>query len=125
MSVINREVGPPRTMAYSPRGTYLAFVDTTGLHVVEADTSQQILHDPSKAIVDMAFSPLETYLMTWERPTKVEEGQPPHQNLQVFHIKDNQRVWGVSHKAQNKWLLFLFYVLFIIYLLFAEGNTDT
>lgn len=65
-------------------------------------------------VIDVAFSPLGTYLFTWERLVKTEDGQPGHRNLKIWYLGSGS--WGggttppapalvgaFAHKTYNGW----------------------
>jgi uncharacterized protein with WD repeat len=55
----------------------------------------------------LSFSPLNTFLLTWERLASVPKGsaatgQPPEPNLLVWRIADGERVTGWVQKTFRK-----------------------
>lgn len=69
-------------------------------------------------VIDLAFSPLGSYLFTWERMIKVDDGQAGHKNLKVWFLgKENRmgveggglsveevrEVAGFGQKSYDQW----------------------
>jgi translation initiation factor 2A len=53
-------------------------------------------------IVELKFSPRGTYLSTWERPVKLEDGSQ-HKNLRVFSVSTGEELIAFSQKSQEGW----------------------
>ena len=53
-------------------------------------------------IVELNFSPRGTYISTWERPSKLEDGSP-HKNLRVFSTSTGEELIAFSQKSQDGW----------------------
>jgi translation initiation factor 2A len=53
-------------------------------------------------IVELKFSPRGTYLSTWERPIKLEDGSQ-HKNLRVFSVSTGEELIAFSQKSQEGW----------------------
>ena len=102
-----------RSLMYSPDGGRLA-VALEGrcvAQVIEANGSTRIysvseeavslLHElPIARAIELAFSPRGTFLMTWERPVKSENGGWSH----------NLRVWDAQSGAQVAEFLSLIHI---------------
>ncbi|KAG2021185.1 eukaryotic translation initiation factor 2A [Coprinopsis cinerea AmutBmut pab1-1] len=50
----------------------------------------------------MSFSPRGTYLSTWERPVKLEDGAQ-HKNLRVFSVSTGEELISFSQKSIEGW----------------------
>ena len=53
-------------MAFSPMGHYFAWANATTIKVVSCETWQIIAEIEKPKVQALAFSPQDTYLMTWE-----------------------------------------------------------
>jgi len=53
-------------------------------------------------IIELNFSPRGTYLSTWERPVKLEDGSQ-HKNLRVFSVSTGEELIAFSQKSQEGW----------------------
>ena len=56
-----------RIMQYSPDGNILALVTNDAVYLYDTNTKQQTLKIEHPNIIALAFSPLSTYILTWER----------------------------------------------------------
>ncbi|KAK4231967.1 putative cytosolic translation initiation factor 2A [Podospora fimiseda] len=72
-----------RCSVYSPCGRYFAYATNEGVVVVDASVGHVLTTLPLAFVNDMAFSPRGTYLSTWERVTKDENGDAA-KNLKVW-----------------------------------------
>jgi translation initiation factor 2A len=64
-------------------------------------------------VIDLAFSPLGSYMFTWERMLKAEDGQPGHRNLKVWFVgkegkvdggqEEVREVAGFGQKSYDQW----------------------
>lgn len=59
---------------------------------------------PIPNIVELQFSPRGTYISTWERPVKLEDGSQ-HKNLRVFSVSTGEELITFSQKSQEGWAL--------------------
>jgi translation initiation factor 2A len=53
-------------------------------------------------IVEINFSPRGTYLSTWERPVKNDDGSQ-HKNLRVFSVSTGEQLTAFTQKSQDGW----------------------
>lgn len=66
--------GNLRCCVYSPCGRYFAYSANDIVVVVDASVGHVLASLPIASVYDLAFSPRGTYLSTWERPGKDENG---------------------------------------------------
>ena len=106
-----------RSLMYSPDGVRLA-VALEGrcvAQVIEANGSTRIysvseeavslLHElPIARAIELAFSPRGTFLMTWERPVKSENGGWSH-NLRVWDAQSGAQVAEFERRQIDGWAL--------------------
>lgn len=93
---------PARTYQYSPDGRLFAYAVPTGIHIFQAEgaKSLQVLALPN--VVEINFSPRGTYISTWERPVKLEDGSQ-HKNLRVFSVSTGEELISLTQKSQDGW----------------------
>ncbi|KAJ1657398.1 hypothetical protein IWQ61_003192 [Dispira simplex] len=93
-----------RFMTYSPNGSYFAWTSPTAVHIYNVETKTVTREIARPNVVELAFSPLATYLLTWERMVKQEDGSP-HQNMVVWNTATGEQVASFSRKTQSNWAL--------------------
>lgn len=59
------------------------------VHIVNADDGSVISTLPAENVFELGFSPLGTYIITWQRPTKDEAGDAV-KNLKVWLVIDDK-----------------------------------
>ncbi|KAF8744506.1 Eukaryotic translation initiation factor 2A, partial [Rhizoctonia solani] len=93
-----------RAYAYSQDGRLFAYILPAGVYIVDAGTFKvvQVIEVPN--IVELSFSPLATFLQTWERPQKLEEGVQ-HKNLRIWSVADGTELTSFTQKGQEGWAL--------------------
>ena len=99
-----REPGVAKNCLYSRSGKYLAVV-----HPLKGVQIRNIAEDMTKAwkflelpdIVEIAFSPKETYICTFVKQQKTEDGS--HQNVSIYKLSDLTIVWQYAQKMPNNW----------------------
>lgn len=74
------------------------------MYIVDSSTYQVIQTLEAPNIIELSFSPLSTFLQTWERPQKLDDGAQ-HKNLRVWHIADGAELTAFSQKSQEGWAL--------------------
>ncbi|KAH9857459.1 translation initiation factor eIF-2A [Lenzites betulinus] len=95
---------PTRTFKYSSDGRLFAYAIPTGVRIYQAESAQLLQELSLPNIVDISFSPRGTYLSTWERPIKLEDGAQ-HKNLRVFSASTGEELIAFSQKSQEGWEL--------------------
>ena len=53
-------------------------------------------------VLEINFSPRGTYISTWERPVKLEDGAQ-HKNLRVFSVSTGEELISFTQKSQEGW----------------------
>ncbi|KAJ7799425.1 eukaryotic translation initiation factor eIF2A-domain-containing protein [Mycena olivaceomarginata] len=86
---------PARIYHYSADGRLYAYA----LPNVGSPTSPG---PPIPNVADLKFSPRGTYLSTWERPVKLEDGSQ-HKNLRVFSSSTGEELVAFTQKGQDGW----------------------
>lgn len=74
----------------------------TGVHIFQAEGAQPLQELALPNIVEMNFSPRGTYLSTWERPVKLEDGAQ-HKNLRIFSVSTGQELISLTQKSLDGW----------------------
>ncbi|TFK24635.1 translation initiation factor eIF-2A [Coprinopsis marcescibilis] len=93
---------PARTYTYSADGRLYAYALPTVVRIYQAEGGQILQELQLPNIVDLNFSPRGTYLSTWERPGKLEDGAQ-HKNLRVFSVSTGEELIAFSQKAYDGW----------------------
>ncbi|KAL3952267.1 hypothetical protein ACCO45_013984 [Purpureocillium lilacinum] len=75
--------GNLRCSAYSPCGRFFGWASPESVTVVDTSTGHQVLNLPIANVYELGFSPLGTFVITWERPAKDEAGDAT-KNLKVW-----------------------------------------
>ena len=103
--------GNNRCDEYSPCGRFYGYASPEAVTVVDTSTGQQVLHLPILNVFEIGFSPRGSYLITWERPSKDENGDAV-KNLKVWRTsedgvagEDKKPVGSFVQKQQGNWNL--------------------
>ncbi|XP_044715528.1 eukaryotic translation initiation factor eIF2A domain-containing protein [Hirsutella rhossiliensis] len=103
--------GNLRCCAYSQCGRFFAWASPDSVTVVNALTGHQVLSLPIANVYELDFSPLGTFVITWERPAKDEAGDAT-KNLKIWRTTeegvagaDKQPLGRFVQKQQGGWNL--------------------
>ncbi|RKU41109.1 hypothetical protein DL546_002539 [Coniochaeta pulveracea] len=104
--------GNLRCCVYSPCGRYFAYATNDGVTVIDASVGHVLASMPEIATAfELAFSPKGTYLSTWERPAKDENGDAT-KNLKIWRTieelpegAEKQPLGKFVQKSQSGWNL--------------------
>ncbi|KAI9678519.1 MAG: hypothetical protein M1822_007462 [Bathelium mastoideum] len=104
--------GNLRCCVYSPDGRSFAWASPEQVSVVDASTGHVTTTLPAQNVFELGFSPLGTFIITWQRPSKDEDGNAV-KNLKVWRtIDDNAGAEGQRsvvgqfvQKSQTGWNL--------------------
>lgn len=91
-----------RTFAYSADGRLYAYALPTVVRIFQAEGAQLIQELPLPNIVDLSFSPRGTYLSTWERHAKLDDGAQ-HKNLRIFSVSTAEELIAFTQKSHDGW----------------------
>ncbi|THU92743.1 translation initiation factor eIF-2A [Dendrothele bispora CBS 962.96] len=97
----NPEV-PARFYSYSADGRLYAYALPSVVRIFQAEGAQLLHELPLPNIIELTFSPRGTYLSTWERPVKLEDGAQ-HKNLRVFSVSTGEELVAFTQKSQEGW----------------------
>lgn len=103
--------GNLRCCDYSPCGRFFAWASPDVVIAVDASTGAEVLRLPIPNVYEIGFSPRGTYIITWERPAKDENGDAT-KNLKVWRIiedgvagQDKLPLGSFVQKQQDNWNL--------------------
>ena len=108
----NPPEGNLRCCVYSPDGRFFAWASPENVTVVDASVGHVVTTLPADNVYELGFSHAGTYIITWQRPSKDEEGNAT-KNLKVWRtIDDNagesgerEVVGKFVQKSQTGWNL--------------------
>ncbi|KAI1271574.1 translation initiation factor eIF-2A [Xylaria sp. FL0933] len=103
--------GNLRCCVYSPCGRFLAWASNERVCVVDASAGHVLATLIVSNVFDVAFSPRGTFLSTWERPAKDENGDAT-KNLKIWRVTEEtadgvekQPIGRFVQKSQTGWNL--------------------
>ncbi|KAL4786429.1 eukaryotic translation initiation factor eIF2A-domain-containing protein [Aspergillus varians] len=97
--------GNIRSTVYSPCGRYFAWASPEKVTIIDPSVGHVVSTIPAENVFDLGFSPLGTYLITWQRPSKDANGDAV-KNLKVWHVLETEekRIVGeYVQKSQTGW----------------------
>ncbi|RYO04053.1 Eukaryotic translation initiation factor [Alternaria tenuissima] len=115
-----RPEGNLRCCCYSPDSKYFAWATPEQVSVIDASVGHVITTLPTPNVYELGFSPLGTYLITWQRPSKDEDGNAV-KNLRVWktlsdeaeddgsravigeYVQKNQSGWNLQYTSDEKY----------------------
>ncbi|KAM5442426.1 hypothetical protein MferCBS31731_002304 [Microsporum ferrugineum] len=80
-----RPEGNIRCSAYSACGRYFAWAAPEGVTVIDPSVGHTVAQIPAENVYEIDFSPLGTYVITWQRPSKDANGDAVR-NLKVWKV---------------------------------------
>ncbi len=98
-------LGATRICQYSPDGSTFAAASDESVRLLDtrqASSSQVKLDLPAAKVVDLQFSPRGTYLSTWERPAKLEDGSMAR-NLKIWNSNSGEEIASFERRSQEGW----------------------
>ncbi|KAF1946605.1 translation initiation factor eIF-2A [Clathrospora elynae] len=114
-----RPEGNLRCCCYSPDSKYFAWATPEQVSVIDASAGHIITTLPTPNVYELGFSPLGTYIITWQRPSKDEDGNAT-KNLRVWktlsdeaeddgsravigeYVQKNQSGWNLQYTSDEK-----------------------
>jgi translation initiation factor 2A len=107
----NKPEGNLRCCNYSPCGRFFGWASPDAVNVVDSSNGQEVLSLPITNVYEIGFSPRGTFIITWERPAKDENGDAT-KNLKVWRTleegvagADKQPLGKFVQKQQGNWNL--------------------
>ncbi|OQE37156.1 hypothetical protein PENCOP_c010G08559 [Penicillium coprophilum] len=108
LSGFEKPEGNLRCSAYSPCGRYFAWASPEKVTIIDPSVGLVVGTIPAENVFELGFSPLGTYVITWQRTSKDENGDAV-KNLKVWRAiedGDNHSVVGsFVQKSQTGWNL--------------------
>ncbi|OOF90269.1 hypothetical protein ASPCADRAFT_212111 [Aspergillus carbonarius ITEM 5010] len=113
LSGFEKPEGNLRCSAYSPCGRYFAWASPEKVTIVDPSVGYVVSTIDADNVFELGFSPLGTYLITWQRPTKDANGDTT-KNLKVWQVVQpspdsngdaNVVVGSFVQKSQTGWNL--------------------
>ncbi|KAK0713020.1 eukaryotic translation initiation factor eIF2A-domain-containing protein [Lasiosphaeria miniovina] len=103
--------GNLRCCVYSPCGRYFAYASNEGVSIVDASVGHVLTSLLIPTVYDLSFSPRGSYLSTWERPAKDENGDAT-KNLKIWRViedveegAEKQPLGKFVQKSMTNWNL--------------------
>lgn len=103
--------GNSRCCVYSPCGRYFAWAFNEVVQIHDASIGHALTSLPTPNVYEIAFSPRGTYVSTWERPAKDENGDAT-KNLKIWRTIEEIPEGGEKtpigrfvQKSQSGWNL--------------------
>ncbi|ERS95436.1 translation initiation factor 2A [Sporothrix schenckii 1099-18] len=104
--------GNLRCCVYSPCGRYFSWASSETVAVCDAAVGHVVATLQVANVFELSFSPSGTYLSTWERPAKDENGDAT-KNLKIWRVVDEAAAAGTERqplgcfvqKSQTGWNL--------------------
>ena len=103
--------GNLRCCVYSPCGRFFAWASSDGVTVVDSSVGHKVAVLAIPNVFELGFSPRGTYLGTWERPSKDDNGDAT-KNLKVWRTVEappegapRQPLGQFVQKSQSGWNL--------------------
>lgn len=93
-----------RMLVYSASGSRLAVALEQGTQIYDVrDTGVELrLEVPVSRAIELALSPRGTYLQTWERPVKGEDGSYSR-NLRIWHAETGELLGAFERRQIDGW----------------------
>ncbi|KAK6509382.1 hypothetical protein TWF481_004131 [Arthrobotrys musiformis] len=98
LSGFSRPEGTLRCCTYSPDGRYFAYASAENVTLIDANTGLVHLALPTPSVHELEFSPRGNFITTWERPSKLENGDAA-KNLKVWRTENGELAVSFVQKA--------------------------
>jgi len=92
-----------RGSTFSSDGKLFSWCNGERIIVVSIPTCEKLVEIDAPKTTCMMFSPLGTYLATWEPFAAVKDGKGEQPNLQIWNVKTGECVKGFVQKKQAHW----------------------
>ncbi|MCJ1432500.1 hypothetical protein MMC27_001857 [Xylographa pallens] len=100
----SKPAGNLRCCVYSPCGRYFAWASTDQVTVIDASVGHVITSLNAQNVYEIGFSPLGTFIITWQRPAKDENGDAV-KNLKVWRvIEENAQDGDDEHNVVGRFV---------------------
>ena len=98
-----RPEGNLRCCVYSPDGRFFAWASPENVTVIDASVGHVVTVLPADNVYELGFSHAGTYIITWQRPAKDENGDAV-KNLKVWRTIDEQASEGGERDVVGKFV---------------------
>jgi len=98
-----RPEGNLRCCVYSPDGRFFAWASPDSVNVIDASVGHVVTTLPAENVYELGFSPAGTFIITWQRPSKDEEGNAT-KNLKVWRTLDDNAGEGGERAVVGKFV---------------------
>nr|POE48887.1 eukaryotic translation initiation factor 2a [Quercus suber] len=98
-----RPEGNLRCCVYSPDGRFFAWASPEQVTVVDPSTGSVVTTLPADNVYELGFSHFGTYIITWQRPAKDEEGNAV-KNLKVWRTIDENAAESGARDVVGKFV---------------------
>ncbi|XP_026480953.1 eukaryotic translation initiation factor 2A-like [Ctenocephalides felis] len=92
-----------KAMVFSPNGKYFAWTNSTNVKVCCTSDWKLKVEIPRTKVLDLKFSPKDTYLMTYEIYATNKTNPQGFNNLNVFLVETGELVMSFVQKKQTEW----------------------
>lgn len=100
----NKPEGNNRCCTYSPDGKWFAWATPENVQIADPETGEVKSTLPAENVHEIGFSPQGSFIITWQRPTKQEDGNAA-KNLKVWRTETAEHVVEFVQKSQTGWNL--------------------
>jgi len=98
-----RPEGNLRCCVYSPDGRFFAWASPENVTVIDASVGHVVTVLPADNVYELGFSHFGTYIITWQRPAKDENGDAV-KNLKVWRTIDENASEGGERDVVGKFV---------------------
>jgi len=95
--------GNLRCCVYSPDGRFFSWASPEKVTVIDASVGHVVTELPAENVYELGFSPAGTYIITWQRPSKDENGDAT-KNLKVWRTIDDNAGEGGERAVVGKFV---------------------
>jgi translation initiation factor 2A len=95
--------GNLRCCVYSPDGRFFAWASPERVTVIDASVGHVVTELPADNVYELGFSPAGTYIITWQRNSREENGDAS-KNLKVWRTIDDQAGEGGARDVVGKFV---------------------
>ncbi|KAI9324169.1 eukaryotic translation initiation factor eIF2A-domain-containing protein [Zopfochytrium polystomum] len=92
-----------RSIVYSPDGKFLALIFELNVEILDARTIEPVSTLDVRNVIELAFSPLGSYVSTWIRYVKPEGDNEAPRNLSIWNTRTAELVAAFPQKNQASW----------------------
>ncbi|EEB08626.1 translation initiation factor eIF2A [Schizosaccharomyces japonicus yFS275] len=93
---------PVRTSCYSKNGKFFAFATAKTAVIVNPTTGSVVSSLAVENVYEMGFSPLGSYISTWERPSKDQDGNQK-KNMKIWSTATGELLFEFVQRNQTGW----------------------